>query len=98
MLNIYIKNEKAIKSLILEFKNYLSLAVPLLKKERLTDEKLEIYKKNYQTYTKTINNVTVTVYIKPLAEIVIILPDSKNVLISREEGILKAFEPYLKNK
>ncbi len=97
MLNIFVKNEKALKSLKNEFNNYLSLAVTLLKKEILTETKLQNYNKNYQKFVKPINNVNITVYIKPLEEIVILLPDSKHVLMSRENSILKAFEPYLKN-
>ena len=94
MLNIYIKNEKAIKSLKLEFNNYLSLAVPLLKREKLTN----FNSKNYKKYTKKANGINITIYLKPLEELVIQLPNSKTLLVSKETNILKAFEQYLSNK
>lgn len=94
MLNIYIKNEKAIKCLKLEFNNYLSLAVPLLKREKLTN----FNSKNYKKYTKKANGINITIYLKPLEELIIQLPNSKTLLVSKETNILKAFEQYLSNK
>ena len=94
MLNIYIKNEKAIKSLKLEFNNYLSLAVPLLKREKLTN----FNSKNYKKYTKKANGINITIYLKPLEELIIQLPNSKTLLVSKETNILKAFEQYVSNK
>ncbi len=95
MLNIYIKDKKAIKALKEEFNNYLALATPLFKKITFNEKKYT----NYNKYTKKVKgNIKTTIYILHDKELVVSLPNSNYALKTTEPIMIRAFTEYLIKK
>ena len=95
MLNIYIKDKKAIKALKEEFNNYLALATPLFKKITFNENKYT----NYNKYTKKVKgNIKTNIYILHDKDLVVSLPNSNYALKTTEPIMIRAFTEYLIKK
>ena len=96
MLNMYIKDTKAVESVKEEYNNYLELCRPLLKKEHINSIK-DIYNLfEYEHFDFNINGLIIDIYIKEEQEVLVTKDKSNVILKSTEYNLVKAFyEHYL---